>query len=87
MFIFQGKLESGEEFDSSIPRGEPFTFTLGAGQVIKGCFFLLTSPSFVLKRVFSIHHIYLLIPERREMNHLAHPLAVFLLYCIFEKWF
>merc|ERR1711893_333829 len=33
---YTGKLESGEEFDSSIPRGEPFTFTLGAGQVIKG---------------------------------------------------
>merc|ERR1712226_38080 len=33
---YTGKLESGEEFDSSIPRGEPFKFTLGAGQVIKG---------------------------------------------------
>merc|ERR1719342_909154 len=33
---YTGKLESGEEFDSSIPRGEPFTFTLGTGQVIKG---------------------------------------------------
>nr|ACO11021.1 FK506-binding protein 2 precursor [Caligus rogercresseyi]ACO11628.1 FK506-binding protein 2 precursor [Caligus rogercresseyi] len=28
--------ESGEEFDSSIPRGEPLKFKLGAGQVIKG---------------------------------------------------
>ena len=34
-------MESGEEFDSSIPRGEPFTFTLGAGQVIKGMFSLI----------------------------------------------
>ncbi len=33
----QGTLHAtGEEFDSSIPRGEPFVFTLGQGQVIKG---------------------------------------------------
>jgi len=28
--------ENGKEFDSSLPRGTPFTFTLGAGHVIKG---------------------------------------------------
>jgi len=28
--------EDGTEFDSSIPRGDAFTFTLGVGQVIKG---------------------------------------------------
>jgi len=33
---YTGKLEDGTEFDSSIPRGDPFTFTLGSGQVIKG---------------------------------------------------
>lgn len=33
---FQGTLDDGTEFDSSIPRKEPFVFTLGVGQVIKG---------------------------------------------------
>lgn len=28
--------KSGEEFDASWDRGEPFTFTLGAGEVIQG---------------------------------------------------
>jgi len=36
VFYVQGKLEDGTEFDSSIPRNQPFTFTLGTGQVIKG---------------------------------------------------
>lgn len=33
---YEGFLESGEKFDSSIERGRPFSFVLGAGKVIKG---------------------------------------------------
>ena len=35
-FTTQGTLENSEKFDSSLDRGTPFSFTLGAGQVIKG---------------------------------------------------
>jgi hypothetical protein len=33
---YRGELEDGTQFDSSIDKGEPFSFTLGQGQVIKG---------------------------------------------------
>ena len=33
---YTGKLQDGTIFDSSIPRGEPITFPLGKGKVIRG---------------------------------------------------
>ena len=35
-YIHIGTLSDGTEFDSSRKRGEPFTFTIGQNQVIKG---------------------------------------------------
>ena len=33
---YEGRLEDGTVFDGSRPRGQAFSFTIGAGQVIRG---------------------------------------------------
>ena len=51
---YTGKFTDGKVFDSSIPRGQPFTFTLGAGMVIKGWDLGFTGMKVGGKRILTI---------------------------------
>ena len=51
---YTGRLDNGEVFDSSISRGEPIRFTLGAGQVIPGWDMGILGMKVGGKRVLSI---------------------------------
>ncbi|MDD5749595.1 MAG: FKBP-type peptidyl-prolyl cis-trans isomerase [Patescibacteria group bacterium] len=51
---YTGTLTDGSKFDSSLDRGEPFTFTLGSGQVIAGWDQGLTSMKVGEKRKLTI---------------------------------
>ena len=39
---YTGKLTNGEEFDSSIPRNQAFSFRIGQGMVIQGMDFIIS---------------------------------------------
>jgi FKBP-type peptidyl-prolyl cis-trans isomerase len=55
---YQGTLSSGDIFDSSISRGEPFTFRIGEGKVIKGWEIALQSMKVGEKSSFKISSFY-----------------------------